>query len=321
MKHILVTGGAGFIGSSLCERLLADPEVKITALDNFDPFYSGNYKRQNLKELDRDPRFKLVEQDIAELGDLDVWLPDKYDVIVHLAAKGGVRPSVDNPARYQQVNVIGTQNLLDFARLRGISQFIFGSSSSVYGINPHVPWKEDEKLLPISPYASSKLSGEMTGHVYSKLFGIRFIALRIFTVYGPRQRPDLAIHKFTRDIFEGDPITVYGDGTTSRDYTYIDDILDGLMAAIDYEGSDYEIINLGNHRAVKLQEMIETIEKVSGKKAVINRLPEQAGDVPQTYADISKAKELLGYDPKTGFEEGVDKFIKWFDENSDWLLL
>ncbi|HYH55100.1 MAG TPA: GDP-mannose 4,6-dehydratase [Anseongella sp.] len=321
MKHILVTGGAGFIGSSLCERLLKDPTVKITCIDNFDPFYSESFKRQNLKELEKNPRFKLVEQDITELSDLQVWLPDDYDAIVHLASKAGVRPSIQYPAQYQQVNVIGTQNLLDFARIKGIKQFVFGSSSSVYGINPNVPWQESEKLMPISPYASTKLSGEMIGHAYTHLYGIRFIALRFFTVYGPRQRPDLAIHKFTRDIFQGDPITVYGDGSSSRDYTYVDDIVQGVLAAIDYSSSNFEIINLGNRQAVKLQEMIGTIEKACGRKAIIDRRPEQPGDVPQTYADISKAGRLLNYHPATGFEEGIRKFVNWFDANQDWLLL
>lgn len=321
MKHILVTGGAGFIGSSLCEHLLKDPATKVTCIDNFDPFYPESFKRKNLSELDKNPRFKLVEQDTRELADLEVWLPDDYDAIVHLASKAGVRPSIQQPARYQQVNVIGTQNLLDFARIRGIRQFVFGSSSSVYGVNPNVPWQEDEKLMPISPYASSKLSGEMMGHVYMHLYGIRFIALRFFTVYGPRQRPDLAIHKFTRDIFQGDPITVYGDGNSSRDYTYVDDIIQGVTAAIDYDKSPFEIINLGNNHGVKLREMIEIIEKVSGRKATIDRRPEQAGDVPQTCADISKAGKLLKYKPKTSFEEGIRKFTDWFEENQDWLLL
>ncbi|QEC51037.1 UDP-glucuronate 4-epimerase [Anseongella ginsenosidimutans] len=321
MNHVLVTGGAGFIGSSLCEHLLKDPGVKVTCIDNFDPFYPESFKRRNLSELEKNPRFKLVEQDISELGDLEVWLPDDYDAIVHLAAKAGVRPSIQQPAQYQQVNVIGTQNLLDFARIRGIKQFVFGSSSSVYGINPNVPWREEEKLMPISPYASTKLSGEMIGHTYMHLYGIRFIALRFFTVYGPRQRPDLAIHKFTRDIFQGDPITVYGDGSSSRDYTYVDDIVQGILAAVRYDQSSFEIINLGNHQGVRLSEMIETIEKISGRKATIDRRPEQPGDVPQTYADISKAGKLLNYHPKTNFEQGIRRFTAWFEENQDWLLL
>ncbi|HEY9560409.1 MAG TPA: GDP-mannose 4,6-dehydratase [Anseongella sp.] len=321
MKHILVTGGAGFIGSHLCEHLLKDPDIKVTCIDNFDPFYPESFKRHYLSTLEKDPRFKLVEQDIAELGDLEVWLTDDYDTIVHLAGKAGVRPSIQYPAQYQQVNVIGTQNLLDFARIRGIKQFVFGSSSSVYGVNPNVPWKEEEKLMPISPYAATKLSGEMAGHTYMHLYDIRFIALRFFTVYGPRQRPDLAIHKFTRDIIQGDPITVYGDGSSSRDYTYVEDIVQGIMAAIDYQATPFEIINVGNHHGISLQEMIGTIEKVSGRKAIIDRRPEQPGDVPQTVADISKAKKLLNYAPTTDFEDGIRKFVRWFEENQDWLLL
>lgn len=321
MKHYLITGGAGFIGSNLCEHLLQDPTVKVTCIDNFDPFYPESFKRRNLSELEKNPRFRLVEQDIGELGDLEVWLTDDYDAIVHLAAKAGVRPSIQQPARYQQVNVIGTQNLLDFARIRGIKQFVFGSSSSVYGINPNVPWQEEEKLMPISPYASTKLSAEMIGHTYMHLYGIRFIALRFFTVYGPRQRPDLAIHKFTRDIIQGDPITVYGDGSSSRDYTYVDDIVQGVIAAIHYDRSPFEIINLGNRHGVKLHELIETIERVSGRQATIDRRPEQPGDVPQTCADISKAGRLLDYHPQTTFEEGIGKFTRWFEANQDWLLL
>lgn len=321
MKHILVTGGAGFIGSSLCERLLKDPAIKVTCIDNFDPFYSESFKRQNLKELEKNPRFKLVEQDIIELGDLEVWLPDDYEAIVHLAARTGERSSIRYPAQYQQVNVTGTQNLLDFARIRGIKQFVFASSGSIYGINPALPWKESEKPLPLSPYSSTKISGEMMGHVYARLYGIRFVSLRFFTVYGPRQRPDLAIHKFTRDIFQDDPITVYGDGSSSRDYTYIDDILRGIMAAIEYNSSDFETINLGSGQAVALQDMIEVIEKACGKKAIIDRRPEQPGDVSQTCADISKASSLLQYRPGTDFEEGIRKFVSWFEANQDWLLL
>ena len=234
------------------------------------------------------------------------------DVIIHLAARAGVRPSILDPLGYQQSNVIGLQHLLDFAREKNIRQFVFASSSSVYGINDHFPWKEDEQLMPISPYASTKLSGEMMGHVYSRLFDVRFIALRFFTVYGPGQRPDLAIHKFTRSILEGKPITVYGDGNTSRDYTYVDDTVSGIISALDYKDSGFEIINLGNSYAVPLKELIKAIEKATGKNALIEYYPEQPGDVPLTFADISKARRLLGYNPVTSLEEGLRKFVEWY---------
>jgi UDP-glucuronate 4-epimerase len=245
--------------------------------------------------------------DLLALGD--------FDVIIHLAAKAGVRPSILNPILYQQVNVDGTQNLLEFARQKKIMQFVFASSSSVYGINENIPWNEDEKLKPISPYASTKLSCEMLGHVYSHLYGIRFLALRFFTVYGPAQRPDLAIHKFFKAISEGNPIPVYGDGSSSRDYTFVEDTIQGIEAAITYDQSDFEIINLGNNQTVTLSELIAAIEKISGKKAIIDRQPEQAGDVPKTYADISKAKRLLDYQPDTSLEKGLISFYEWYLAN------
>jgi UDP-glucuronate 4-epimerase len=237
-------------------------------------------------------------------------------VIVHLAAKAGVRPSIDNPLAYQESNVLGMQNLLEFAKFRGIQQFVFASSSSVYGVNDHFPWHEEEKLMPISPYAMTKLAGEMLGHVYHKLFGIRFIALRFFTVYGPGQRPDLAIHKFTKRILQDKPIMMFGNGSTSRDYTYVDDTVSGILAAIKYTASDFEIINLGNSYTVTLMELIEGIEKVTGKKAVIEKHPEQPGDVPKTFADISKANRLLGYQPGIRIEEGLERFYQWMKETN-----
>jgi UDP-glucuronate 4-epimerase len=242
------------------------------------------------------------------------------DGIIHLAAKAGVRPSILNPLAYQQANIIGLQNMLDFAKEKKVKQFVFASSSSVYGINDHYPWKEDEQLMPISPYASTKLSGEMLGHVYSRLFGIRFLALRFFTVYGPGQRPDLAIHKFTKAILKGQPITVYGDGSTSRDYTYVDDTVKGILAAIEYTATDFEIINLGNNYTVALRELIAAVETVMGKKAVIEQLPDQPGDVPTTFADISKARKLLGYDPNTKLNDGLQSFYDWFLQNRELLM-
>lgn len=313
MQHILITGGAGFIGSSLAEQLINDG-YQVTVIDNFDPFYDPSIKRKNLKHIQNHPNFHLLEVDICDMGDIKKHLNDDFDIIVHLAAKAGVHASIKTPVACQQANVMGTQHMLEFAKEKGIKQFVFASSSSVYGVNPNVPWKEtDEQMMPISPYASSKLSCELLGHVYTHLYGIRFIALRFFTVYGPRQRPDLAIHKFARKIRNGEAIPVFGDGSTRRDYTYIDDVLSGVRAAMDYSDSEYEIINLGNHKTVSLSEMISTIEEVFEKKAIINRLPMQLGDVPQTYADISKAKRLLGYQPNTSFKEGITQFMAWID--------
>ena len=322
MRHYLITGGAGFIGSNLIRRLLSVPgEARVTCVDNFDPFYPRSMKEFNLSTFRNNPDFKLIEADLAETSadNLNRMLPDGIDVIVHLAAKAGVRPSILDPLAYQRANVIGLQNLLDFARTRGIEQFVFSSSSSVYGINDHYPWKEDEQLMPISPYAMTKLAGEMLGHVYHKLYGIRFIALRFFTVYGPGQRPDLAIHKFTKAIIDGAPITVFGDGTTSRDYTFVNDTVQGIIGGINYKESGFEIINLGNNYTVSLSELISGIEKVTGKEAIIKRMPEQPGDVPRTFADISRAKKLLGYDPQTSIDEGLKLFYDWFTKNREKL--
>ena len=317
MKHILVTGGAGFIGSNLILNLLKNKNIRITAIDNFDSFYSREQKEMNIKPFLENPNFNFIEGDIRYSDDLEKV--ENIDAIIHLAAKAGVRPSIVNPILYQDVNVSGTQTLLEFAKSRNIKQFIFASSSSVYGINENVPWNEEEKLLPISPYASTKLSGEMLGHVYSKLYGIRFLALRFFTVYGPGQRPDLAIHKFFKSILNNMPIPVYGDGSTSRDYTFVDDIVQGIIAAMDYTGSDFEIINIGNHRTITLTELIEAVEECCGQKALINRLPDQPGDVPRTYADISKAQRLLQYHPSTELAEGLESFYKWFKQASPLL--
>ena len=309
--HVLVTGGAGFIGSHLVDRLLAEGHT-ITVLDNFDPFYPREVKEQNIRAHRQHPNWRLVERDLRDLSGLRADLRDRYDVFVHLAAKAGVRPSIEQPVEYTEVNVRGTQNLLEIAREQDARQFVFASSSSVFGINPRVPWREDDYVLePISPYASTKVSGELLGHVYEHLYGMRFIALRFFTVYGPRQRPDLAIHKFARMILAGRPIPVFGDGSTRRDYTYISDIIDGVRAAIDYSGSGYEVINLGNNQTVSLTEMIQGLEQALGRKAVIERLPEQPGDVPQTWANVEKAGRLLGYAPKVTYQEGAKAFADW----------
>lgn len=311
-KHIIVTGGAGFIGSHIAERLLADGH-RVTVIDNFDSYYDRTQKVDNISHCKKSDCFKLIEIDILDADQLDRSLTDHYDGIIHLAAKAGVRPSILDPVAYQQTNVAGTQNMLEFARKRNITQFVFASSSSVYGINKNVPWSEEDNLLfPISPYASTKISGELMGHVYSHLYNIRFIALRFFTVFGPRQRPDLAIHAFTKKILNDEPIPFFGNGDTRRDYTYVDDIVDGVLSALNYNDSLYEIINLGNHQTISLNEMLSTIEKVVEKKALIDQKPEQPGDVPQTYASIEKARKLLNYQPQTGFAEGVKKFYDWY---------
>lgn len=313
MKNILLTGGAGFIGSNLVDSLLNSQEGRVTCLDNFDAFYDPKLKSSNIKTHLKKPNFVLVEGDIRDLKAVKARLSKHYDVIIHLAAKVGVAPSIKDPVAYTEVNVNGTQNMLELARQLHCKKFIFASSSSVYGVNPHFPWSEDDyNLLPISPYAATKISGELLGHVYSYLYNFQFIALRLFTVYGPSQRPDLAIHKFTKSILEGKPITMYGDGETKRDYTYVDDIVSGILAVLDYSSSQYEIINLGNSRPVELRKLIWLLEKILGKKAIVRKLPQQPGDIPVTFADIKKAQELLGYEPKTNLQTGLEKFVSWF---------
>lgn len=310
MKRALITGGAGFIGSHLVDQLLAE-NWHVTCIDNFDPFYDRAIKERNIAAHKANPNFQLCEVDLRDLAALKT-LDGKYDVIVHLAAKAGVRPSIDDPVAYQQVNVQGTQHLLELARSWGVRQFVFASSSSVYGVNPNVPWREDDAvLMPISPYAATKVAGELLGHVYTHLYGIRFIGLRFFTVYGPRQRPDLAIHKFAKMMLDGKPIPVYGDGSTRRDYTYVDDIVKGVRAAMDYDKSMYEIINIGNNSPTKLSELIAGLEETLGIKAIIQRLPEQPGDVPQTCASTEKAEKLLGYRVETDFRTGLKYFYDW----------
>lgn len=319
MKNILITGGAGFIGSHLVDRLIAEREWRVTVVDDLNDFYDPELKRANVRAHLANSAYTLVEADIRDRSTLEtVFEKTKFDSIVHLAARAGVRPSLSEPQLYAETNINGTLNLLELARKHQIKQFVFGSSSSVYGINAKVPFaEEDEIRQPISPYAATKAAGELICHTYSHLYGMRCICLRFFTVYGARQRPDLAIHKFARLIDDGKPIPVFGDGTTRRDYTYIDDIIQGVRAAIDYDASDYEVINLGESRTVELSELIALLEKELDQKAVIDRQPMQPGDVPQTFADISKAKRLLGYNPQTQIEEGIHRFVEWFrDEGS-----
>ena len=313
-REILVTGGAGFIGSHLVDRLLNEGRWRVTVVDDFNDFYSPDVKRRNTLAHVQSDAYRLIEADIRDREALkSVFDETAFESIVHLAARAGVRPSLLEPELYAETNITGTLNLLELARSHGIKQFVFGSSSSVYGINAKVPFSEDDPTRqPISPYAATKAAGELLCHTYTHLYGLRTVALRFFTVYGARQRPDLAIHKFARLIEEGKPIPVFGDGTTRRDYTYVDDIIQGVRAAIDYRASDYEAINLGESRTVELRELIELLEKALGKSARIDRQPAQPGDVPQTFADITKARRLLGYNPQTDIEEGIGRFIEWF---------
>ncbi|HEX5965674.1 MAG TPA: GDP-mannose 4,6-dehydratase [Pyrinomonadaceae bacterium] len=313
-SKFLITGGAGFIGSHLVDRLLASDVEHVTVVDDFNDFYDPDIKRNNIRGHLEDPRYQLAEVDIRDRSALDQALANKqFDCIVHLAARAGVRPSLSQPQLYNETNVTGTLNLLEFARQHDIKQFVFGSSSSVYGINAKVPFSEDDPIRqPISPYAATKGAGELLCHTYSHLYGIRCVCLRFFTVYGPRQRPDLAIHKFAQLISEGKPIPVFGDGTTRRDYTYVDDIIDGVVAAIHNDQSDHEVINLGESRTVELRELISLLEKELDAHAIIDRQPTQPGDVPQTFADITRARNLLGYNPQTEIEEGVHRFVEWF---------
>jgi UDP-glucuronate 4-epimerase len=314
MKKLLITGGAGFIGSHLVDRLLTTQVEHITIVDDFNDFYDPSIKRANINEHLKDPRYQIADIDIRDRTSLEqVFAKNNFDCIVHLAARAGVRPSLSEPQLYSETNINGTLNLLELARQNHVKQFVFGSSSSVYGINAKVPFSEDDPIRqPISPYAATKAAGELLCHTYSHLYELRCICLRFFTVYGPRQRPDLAIHKFAKLISERKPIPVFGDGTTRRDYTYIDDIINGVTAAIDYNKSNYEVINLGESRTVELKELISLLEAELDVHAIIDRQPPQPGDVPQTFADISKARALLGYEPTTQIEEGLRRFVEWF---------
>jgi UDP-glucuronate 4-epimerase len=314
MQNILITGGAGFIGSHLVDRLLAEGDWHVTVVDDFNNFYRPEIKRENIAAHLSDPGFRLIEADIRNRDALaKVFTEANFDCIVHLAARAGVRPSLEEPELYAETNINGTLNLLQLARATDVKHFVFGSSSSVYGINAKVPFSEDDQIRqPISPYAATKAAGELLCHTYSHLYGLRCVCLRFFTVYGARQRPDLAIHKFAKLISEGRPIPIFGDGTTRRDYTYVDDIIAGVRTAIEYRASDYEVINLGESRTVELSELIALLEKELQKKAIIDRQPLQPGDVPQTFADITKARTLLNYNPQTPIEDGIRQFIQWF---------
>jgi UDP-glucuronate 4-epimerase len=312
-QRLLVTGGAGFIGSHLVDRLLATDPARLVVIDDFNDFYDPQIKRANIAAHLQHPAYRLVEADIRDYTALkEVFAEEFFDTIIHLAARAGVRPSVAEPRAYQETNIAGTLNLLELAERNGIRHFIFGSSSSVYGPAATPPFKEDAPLSPISPYAATKAAGELLAHTYSHLYGMRVVCLRFFTVYGARQRPDLAIHKFARLIAARRPIPVYGDGTSERDFTYIDDIISGIEGALGYDATPFEIINLGESQTITLNRLIELLEEALGERAIIERHPPQPGDMPRTHADISKARRLLNYQPTTPIEIGIQKFAAWF---------
>ncbi len=321
MKTYFITGGAGFIGSTLSERLLKEGN-KVVAIDNFCDFYSPKVKENNIKPLQQYEQYKLYREDIRNKEAIaTIFQENEIDIVMHLAAMAGVRPSIENPVLYQDVNCMGTQNILEEMKNHQVKNLVMASSSSVYGNCKEVPFKEDMIVdFAISPYAATKKANEVMTHVYHKLFDMNVMMLRFFTVYGPKQRPDLAIHKFTKLLLENKEIPMFGDGTTSRDYTYIDDIVDGIIKSCIYcmtHQDVYEILNLGNSSPISLKEMIETIGKVLGIEPKINQLPMQPGDVERTYANITKAKNLIGYEPKTTFEEGIRKFIQWYKQNEE----
>lgn len=313
-ETIIVTGAAGFIGSHLTERLLARGD-RVVGIDNFDPFYPRSFKEQNLAGPRANPNFMFIEADCAEPAQLTAAFAGPVDAIVHLAAKAGVRPSIADPLGYTRANVLATQAMLETAHQHGVGRFVFGSSSSVYGNNRKVPFSEADSVEhPISPYAATKRACEVIAHSYHHLYGMGILSLRFFTVYGPRQRPDLAIRKFTELMLRGEPIPFYGDGTTERDYTWIDDILQGVVAAIDRSRDvpgEFEIINLGESRTTSLQRLVELIAEAVGAAPELERMPQQPGDVDRTFADISRARELLNYRPATPVETGIPRFVEW----------
>lgn len=313
---VLLTGAAGFIGSHLTERLL-DDGYEVAGVDNFDNFYDPEVKRSNIKKSLENSNFKLIEADIRDAEAMDKSVSADIDIIVHLAARAGVRPSIEQPLLYANVNINGTVVLLEAAKKHNVTKFIFGSSSSVYGNNEKVPFSEDDNVdLPISPYAATKKCCELICHTYYSLYGIDMTCLRYFTVYGPRQRPDLAIHKFARLIEQDKPIPVFGDGSMMRDFTYIDDIIDGTVAAVE-KCAGFNIYNLGESEPIVINDLITYLEQALGKKAKKQYLPPQPGDVERTFADITKAKADLGYNPSTSIKEGLEKFVNWLRKSSE----
>ncbi len=311
--NFLITGFAGFIGSHLTEKLLATKNF-VVGVDNFDPFYDRSIKEKNISNFVNNKNLFFYESDINDKESLKkIFNENKIDIVIHLAAKAGVRPSIADPIGYYNTNVLGTLNILEAMKESGCKKMIFASSSSVYGNNKKIPFSEDDSVdNPISPYAATKKVGELLCHTYHHLYDFDIFCLRFFTAYGPRQRPDLAIHKFAKLIIDGKPIPFYGDGSTERDYTYIDDIIDGIIGAMS-NLKGYDIFNLGESRTITLSHMVETLENNIGKKAILNKLPLQPGDVERTFADISKAKNRLGYNPKYSFEDGISNFIDWLD--------
>lgn len=311
-QRIVITGVAGFIGSHLAKRLLKQKK-QVLGIDNLNDYYSIDFKKSNLKKLSSDPNLTFEKIDILEADALEKKISEfKADAIVHLAARAGVRPSIQQPKLYQRVNIEGTLNILEIARKTQISKIVLASSSSVYGNQKKVPFSESDAVdLPISPYAATKKATELFGANFAHLYGMNVVCLRFFTVYGPAGRPDMAPYLFTEAILKDQPITVFGDGSSQRDYTYIDDIISGVEAAIDLEAG-YQVLNLGNNTPIKLSEFLKTLQDITGKKAKLLAQPMPPGDVFQTYADISKAKQLLDYQPKTSFRDGLAKFVEWF---------
>lgn len=315
-SKILVTGGAGFIASHVLDSLMKKGAQKVVVVDDFNGFYNPDFKEQNLAGFKNDPRVEVVRGDILDFSLLErVFKQHNFDVVVHMAARAGVRPSIADPRLYQKVNIEGTQNIFELSRLYGSPKVVFASSSSVYGNQKKTPFSEDDAAdKPISPYAATKRAAELLAFTYYHLFGIKSVGLRFFTVYGERGRPDMAPYIFAEKILKGEKIKRFGDGSTRRDYTYVSDIVEGVISAIEAD-LEHEIINLGNNQPITLNEFISAIEKAAGKKAQIEECPVQPGDVEQTYADISKAGRLLGWKPKTPFQDGIERFVSWFKEN------
>jgi UDP-glucuronate 4-epimerase len=317
-RKVLLTGGAGFVGSHVAEALLSRGN-SLAILDNLDDFYPPARKKANLEEVRRKGSFEFFASDICDTSSLrEVFAAFRPSAVIHLAARAGVRPSIEQPALYERVNVFGTLQLLDLAKKFGVEKFVYGSSSSVYGAASAVPFSEDQRdLRPISPYAATKLAGELLLFTYAHLYHFDAVCLRFFTVYGPRQRPDLAIHKFTALLEAGEPVPVFGDGSTARDYTYVDDIVAGVLAALEFappvrNGAHFEVFNLGNSRPVTLNDLILKLESAAGRKAIRRAMPSQLGDVPVTWADISRAEKFLGYRPQTSLDIGLERFVRWF---------
>ncbi len=312
LGSVLVTGGAGFIGSHLVERLLAEGR-QVVVLDNFDDFYDPALKRGNLERVRHQPALRVVEGDLRDAAALEVaFSAGPVEAVVHLAARAGVRPSIAQPELYVSVNLDGTVRLLEACRRRGVRKFVFASSSSVYGDNPKVPFAEDDRVdQPLSPYGATKRAGELLCYTYHRLLGLPVACLRLFTVYGPRQRPEMAIHKFTRQLSRGEPVEQYGDGSSARDYTYVSDIVEGIVRALE-RCEAFHIWNLGGSRTTTLAELVAKLARLLGVEPRVRRLPPQPGDVERTWADISRARDELGWEPRVGLEEGLARFVEWF---------